>query len=569
MKANRLVRVSVPSLVAGIGFFAARRQILARALGLTPVEFQIGVEHDLSVRMPDGVTLYADHYFPRAQGRFPTILIRTPYGRGGESVPQGWVSWFVARRFAERGYHVVVQTTRGRYDSEGVFEPFVNEAADGRATLDWVSNQPWFNGNLGTWGYSYLGYAQWAVGHDAPTFLKAMVPSITTSRFSTIVDPVFALNNILRWTWGLKTRGLSGRHSLWDWLKQTFVANENRMVSRGFAHLPIAETDTAALGQPISFYQKWLAHPDSNDEYWQAIDQRRNLARITAPVHLVSGWHDLLLRELVDDYETLKESGHPPYLTIGPWQHTDRGVMLAALREGIIWSDAHLKNKRGRLRAKPVRLFVMGANEWRDYESFPPPSFEGAYFLGAQGVLSADPPDTGVMADEYVFDPAHPTPALGGLMFGPLGGVHDQRPLQGRSDVLTYSTAPLEQDVEIIGHPRVTCYVRSSARHTDFFVRVADASPDGGSINVADGMVRVRDRDEDDWRLEIKMLPTAYRFRKGHRIQLMIASGQHPRWDRNLGTGDYWHSNASGVVQRQAIFHDAGRASVLILPVIE
>ena len=285
-------------------------------------------------------------------------------------------------------------------------------------------------------------------------------------------------------------------------------------------------------------------------------------------MHLVSGWHDILLRELLEDYETLRANGKSPFLTIGPWQHTDRGVMLAALREGILWHDAHLKHNPLRLRKKPVRLFVLGANEWREYEAFPPPATERAYYAGAQHTLTAQPPLADSPPDEYIFDPAKPTPALGGLMFGPLGGVHDQRSLQSRRDVLTYSTVPLAEDVVVIGAPRVTCFARSSTPYTDFFVRVCDAAPDGHTINVSDGMVRVRGRELGEWRLDIQLLSTAFRFRRGHRIQLMIASGQHPRWDRNLGTGESWHSSVGGVLQHQTIYHDAERATVLTLPLI-
>lgn len=559
-----------------MSLFTFRRQIIARLLRLPPVRCMVGVERNVPVPMPDGVVLMADHYFPRVKRSFPTILIRSAYGRGSDiGGVLGLLSSFPAVRLAERGYHVVVQTTRGRFDSEGETEPFEDAAPDGRATIEWIAHQPWFDGNLGMWGQSYAGYVQWAVAADAPPLLKALVPGIITSQFSSVAhaDGAFALDTFLRWAFMMETMDSKGEQARSNWatMRQLSPANVARRLAPAFLHLPLAEADTVAVGHPVSYYQNWLAHSRADEPYWQELDYSAHVPRVTAPVHLISGWYDFLLRELLADYAALKEAGRSPYLTIGPWAHTDLPIVVESLREGVIWFDAHLKGDRRLLRDRPVRIHVTGADEWREMDAWPPPARETRYFLHADRGLSLDRAEAESPPDHYRYDPADPTPAVGGPLFMVPSGPVDNRALEARSDVLTYRTPPLAHDVEVIGPVRLELYVRSSLVHADFFGRLCDVHPDGRSINVCDGLFRVepgkgQSQSDGSLRIEVDMWATAHRFRRGHRLQLQVSSGAHPRWSRNLGTGEPLATGTRMLAADQTIYHDSTHPSALVLP---
>jgi len=241
--------------ITAAAIFAARRPLLARLLDLRSAEYQVSVTRDIPVRMPDGVVLYADHYAPRSGERHPTILIRTPYGRPSELGPLGIFEHTGCMLFAERGYHVIVQSVRGRYRSEGEFEPFVNEAADGRATVAWIASQPWFDGNLGLWGPSYVGYTQWGPAIDGPPYLKAIVPVVTSARFSPLFYPsgAFAFESTLRWIFLIDA---TNRHrqrldpaALWRLL----VLRE-RILARALRYQPYAHADVIATGATVPFF---------------------------------------------------------------------------------------------------------------------------------------------------------------------------------------------------------------------------------------------------------------------------------------------------------------------------
>jgi putative CocE/NonD family hydrolase len=561
--------------LTGIGLYALRRRVIARLLNLPPARFRVGVERDLRVPMPDGVGLYADHYFPLADGSFPTILIRSYYGRSWDAGgPMGLMYGWLARRFAERGYHVIIQCTRGRFDSEGEVALFADAQPDGRATLDWIARQTWFDGNLGLWGQSYLGYVQWAVVADAPPFLKALAPSITTSQFSSVIhaDGAFSLDTSLRWAVLVEMMDSQKARSKWASLRGLIPSNIARRIAPAFRHLPLAEADVVALGYPVDYYQEGLAHPPEDKDHWQAIDHRSAVSRVTVPVHLTSGWYDFLLRELLTDYEALKTAGRMPYLTIGPWAHAELAVTVETLQEGLVWFDAHLKGDRRRLRGKPVRLYVMGAEEWREMESWPPPAQETRFFLQEDERLSLEKPDADSPPDHYRYDPADPTPAVGGSLLMPPAGPADNRALEARPDVLCYTTSPLANDLDVIGSVRLELYVRSSLAHTDFFGRLCDVYPDGRSINVCDGLFRVepgKGQPGPDGTLciTIDLWSTAYRFQQGHCLRLQVSSGAHPRWSRNLGTGEPIGHGTRMMVAEQTIYHGRTSPSALILPI--
>ncbi len=571
MMGGRLARTVVGgAAVAGVAGYRARRWLVARALRLPPPRTGVTVERDLAVPMPDGVTLLADHYVPRTAESCPTILMRTPYGRGREAGLAGLASIFLAQRIAEQGYHVVVQGVRGRYDSGGRFDPLTHEGVDGRATLDWIAARPWFNGALGMWGPSYLGFVQWAVAAESPAFLKALVPAITFSRGRDVSYPegAFALELNLRWSFLIDAAG-SGRWSAWQALRRSL--REECILSPAFQRLPVREADVVAVGQPVDFYRAWLAHPREDDPYWQASDHRAAPASATAAVHLISGWYDVFLPDLLRDHATMVAAGRAPYLTIGPWTHLSRGGVWVMLREGITWFDATLRGDRSRLRPLPVRVYVMGADEWRDLTVWPPPATETPHYLHGGGVLSVAGPLSESPPDRYHYDPADPTPSVGGPLFGPDAGPRDNRALEARPDVLTYTSQPLTADLDVIGPVRLDLYARSTLAHTDFVGRLCDVYPDGRSVNICDGLIRAEpgagEPVEDTLQLALDMRATAYRFRAGHRLRLLISSGAHPRWNRNAGTGEPPGDAMAMRPADQTVYHDARHPSALILPV--
>ena len=487
--------------------------------------YDVVVERDIEVPMPDGVRLRADHYYPRVSGKLPTILVRSPYGRHGL-----WGLVF-ARVFAERGFQVLIQSCRGTFGSDGRFNPFRNERTDGLATIEWMKAQDWFSGDLATIGPSYLGLVQWAVAADAGPELKAMVTQITASEFRspTYAGESFWLDTALTWVY-LVTH--QEDPPLAGFLAQV---RSNRTMRPAFKRLPLCEADEVAVGKMVPFFRDWLEHNAPGDEWWQEVDFSRTVSKVAAPVHLLGGWYDIFLPQTIADYQQLRQAGRQPYLTIGPWAHTDLKWMPIATRESISWLRAHLLGNDSALREKPVRVYVMGAGEWRDYAEWPPTVYsEQCWLLQPSGGLDTVMPKESE-PDHYCYDPADPTPAVGGVTLSQNAGAKDNRALEARPDVLSYSSSPLTHNVEVMGPVRAELYVKSSLQHTDFFVRLCDVYPSGKSFNVCDGLLRMHPGDtvaasDGSFKVEIDLWPTAYRFRPGHRIRLQVSSGAHPRF---------------------------------------
>lgn len=583
---NRNKALGLLSLaLAGLGLYRFRRQFLRYWLRLSPIKENVVVQQGIRIPMPDGVELVADLYRPASERLFPTILIRTPYGRGTSAGPVGLAPAFIAQRFAERGYNVLIQDVRGRFDSKGEFVPFVHEANDGLATLRWIERQPWFNGVLGMWGPSYLGYTQWAVAGSAPLYLKALVPMISGSGLPLmgLRDRAFALDTLLRWILDLEDMEQATGWAGFRWAR--FLRQEGRL-RRGFDHLPLAQADQQVVGHAVPFFQEWLHPTSAQVDAWRNMDCRPKLGKVTAAVHLVGGWYDILLRETLDDYQLLRQSGRQPYLTIGPWTHLDLAGTWEGLRQGLAWFDAFLKGDRRALREKPVQVYLLGADRWRELSVWPPASKPRTLFLSAAapalekkpghargGSLQPQPPSAEEAPEVYIYDPHNPTPAVGGAMMNLQAGPRDNRLLERRPDVLIYTSEPLTADLEVMGVPRLTLFVRSNRAHTDFFARLCDVYPDGRSINITDGFFRVEPgygelQPDGTLRLELELWPTAVCFRAGHRLRLQISSGAHPRWNRNLGTGEPFAEGVTMVTAEQRVFHDAAHPSALSLPVV-
>jgi putative CocE/NonD family hydrolase len=534
---------------------------LERAAHLPPPRTRaITVRRNLEVPMPDGVTLLADRYRARHDGLQPVILMRSPYGRGG-------VHALAARAFAERGYQVVVQSCRGTFGSGGEFNAYRDEAGDGLATLEWLAAEPWSKGGVAMFGPSYLGIAQWAVAANPHVTLRALAPAITSSRVRTFTYPgdAFSLDSTLTWLDLLAGQRRSGARRLRDRI------DSRKRLERGFGTTPLAGADVAVIGEPVQFYQDWLARKH-DDAFWAPVEFDRHLDAVSVPITMVTGWYDMFLPVQLADYRALRAAGREARLTIGPWKHADPGGAAASVRDALDWFGVHLGGLPTN-RASRVRIFVGGSRRWLDLDEWPPPSRGVRWHLHPNGGLEVRLAEASV-PDRYRYDPAHPTPAVGGSVLASYGGPRDNRELERRGDVLVYTSPALVRDVEIVGDVSAQLHVRSSLEHTDFFVRLCDVDPSGASRNICDGLVRLA---PDAWQRDaggitsvtVELWPAAHVFRRDHRIRVQVSSGAHPRFARNLGGGEPFGSATTMRVADQEVWHDDDHASAIVLPVRE
>lgn len=551
-----------------------RWRLVSRFFNLPSNHQRVRVERNLHVPMPDGVTLATDHYYPAKAGDYPTLLRRTPYGRNTSSGTLGLYSTVAARFLAQHGYHVLVQDVRGRFGSEGVFAPFENDADDGLATLEWIAAQPWFNGAVGTWGESYSGWTQWTLTPNPPPYLKAMLPAISGSYAYSYAYPterVFSLAGILAWVYGLERSHPKGGWSPASVRRQLRPTVIEAALAAPLMHLPMGEVDEQALGQAVPYLRNIMLREQSDHPGWQSLNYRTKLPQMSVPVHMVSGWYDIFLHDVLDDYAALRSGDQQPYLSLGPFTHS-LDATLHSLYEGLKWYATHLKGERGLLREQPVCVYVMGADQWRELEDWPPPANLLRYYLWGQGEL-ANEPAASSPPDHYRYDPTDPTPSLGGPLIDYTAGPVDNRSLESRSDVLTYTTAPLIGPLEVIGSVRAELYVSSSLEYADFFARLCDVHPDGRSINICDGLLRLRPgsgepQPDGSLRIEVDMSATAHQFKAGHRLRMQVSSGAHPRFNRNSGTVEVALTATHLLPADQTIYHDAAHPSAIVLPVV-
>jgi putative CocE/NonD family hydrolase len=545
--------------------YVARMALLTRLIErlakLPPATHRLGrVERDLEIPMDDGVVLLADVHHPEGAEPAPTVLLRSPYGRHNFAL--------AGEIYARRGFRTIIESCRGTFGSGGSFRPQFDDRADGLATLRWIERQPWFDGRLAMSGPSYLGYVQWAIADEAGAKLKALCPHITMSSLAAhwYAGGSFSLDDAIGWTALVSTQEhrFAGLGRLFGW--------PARRVARHVDALPLLSLDERILGQQVPFWRDFVTHAALDDPFWAPADHSKRLADVRAPVAMVSGWYDIFLPLQLADYRTLAAAGNPPFLAIGPWTHTSLPGMGEQLRDSLAWFAAHLRGDRSALRADPVRLYVMGADEWRGYPSWPPPGFTPmTWHLHAGGRLAPEAPAASE-PDRYRYDPAAPTPIAGGTLLSSNSGRRDQRATEARADVLRYTSAPLERDVEVIGEVAADVFVSSSLDHFDVFVRLCEVDERGRSTNVCDGLQRVEPgrwkRDADGvLSVRVALWPTAQRFRRGHRIRVQVSSGAHPRFVRNLGTGEPLATATALRAAEQAIHHAPGRPSAILLPV--
>jgi putative CocE/NonD family hydrolase len=561
-------------------------QYLARRyLGLPPRRCTSWLER-LWLPMPDGVRLATLHFWPVDEVPAPTVVIRTPYGLDRGLRPLS----LLGRLIAENGYHAILQDVRGRHESEGRFTPFANEGADGKATLDWIGGQSWCDDRIALMGAGYLGYAAWAARAHAPERVRAMVVGIGTSDpYSAFyVGGAFSLEAALAWGVGLDQR--------------EGVAQRALDLQRALAFRPVREADRIALRE-TSWYRDWVDHP-RRDEFWDPL--RAALPGKPIPTLLLAGWYDLCLEPQLTDYATLAvgPKSTAPRLILGPWSHGKlahrafrgraNGMLRVAASEIDAFLDRHLRGQRTGGEAQPVRFFMPGSSGWREAESWPPPGVETReLFLGCAngedgeatggGSLAWQPSSGRGSPKRFVYQPEAPLPSQGGALLGGKGGMRDQRGVEERSDVLVYTSAALERDLDIAGDIKLVLHAASSACDTDFTAVLVDMAPAGPALNVAQGIRRARWRggtprdEEPTWmppgepvRLEIDLGSSAWRFGSGHRLRLQISSSDFPRFDRNPNTREDPARAQLGSCEsaEQQIYSDASHRSQLLLPVI-
>ncbi len=539
---------------------------------LPPPECAVRVDAGLAVPAADGTVLRTDHYLPQLGGPRPTVLVRTPYGRGFP-----WDHLF-GGLIAEQGFHVVIQSCRGTGGSGGEFEPFRREQADGLATVAWLREQDWFTGVLATIGPSYLSYVQWALAVDPPPELRAMVSQNGVCDPYLFVWPggTFALENVLVATAAM----LSFERGMIALIRSGLrVARRLRRVAR---QLPLIDAYPEALGTRVNHLDEWLRSPGQDDPYWASLEIGADRPVPPVPASLLTGWWDACLDEVLERYRQLRANGTPARLVVGPWTHSSgfNQDLPVVLGEALSWLRAYTADAQAPTPIPnenlPVRVHVGGAGEWRDLADWPPPGLAPqSWYLGAGGGLAAGPPepwDAGQPGvSRFRYDPADPTPSAGGQLLTGKAGAVDNRALEARPDVLVFTSAPLTGALDVIGPVSVRVPVRASGPYFDLFARLCDVDPRGRSRNVCDGIIRCEaatDAAGPGPAVTVPMSATAYQFRAGHRLRLQVSGGAHPRFARNTGSGEPPATATRLAAVDLQIGHEARDPAVLSLPVV-
>jgi uncharacterized protein len=480
--------------------------------------------------MRDGVRLVADHYAPTTSSPVGTVLIRGPYGRGFP------FSLVFARPYAARGYHVVLQSVRGTFGSGGVFEPMVNEVADGADTVAWLREQPWFTGRFATIGLSYLGFTQWAVLQDPPPEMAAAVITAGPHDFLSSVwgTGSFAINDFLGWSDLVAHQEDSVRMK--SGIRQLRAA---RKIAHATAGMPMGVAARTLLGEGAPWFESWVEHAGHDDPFWKRLRFGAALDRVQVPVLLLGGWQDIFLEQTLQQYGHLRSRGIDVALTIGPWTHTQlvSKALTTTARESLDWLDTHLGGAQSLHRPSRVRIYVTGQG-WRNLPDWPPTTTERALHLRPGRYLDETAPTdlAGVAPATFRYDPADPTPTTGGPLLFQNSGYRDDSGLAVRDDVLAFTSATLPHDLCVYGNPVVELAHSSDNPYADLFVRVSEVDAKGRSQNVSDGYQRLNTAQKEATTVSIRLDEIAHRFKTGSRIRLLIAGSWFPRYARNLGT---------------------------------
>ena len=553
-----------------------------------------GVETRYNVKIPmrDGINLSADIFFPRIRaGSLPAILSRTPYDNTNERMISNAIF------YAQQGYVFIAQDARGRYDSEGTLRPWVDEFNDGHDTVEWVGQQEWCDGNVGMVGGSYVGNVQWQAAAMGSKYLKTIVPRVIGNNL--YESPHYQSGAFqLNWsaTWSFRMAGRTAQDiDIYNW-------------EQVFATLPLKNLPEES-GKDICFWNEWIEHPDY-DEYWKALANDERYGDIEIPVLQIGGWYDFFTAGTFHNFVGMRERGGSRLARdnqraiIGPWIHSAStlthagevdfggGSVLDLEQHELRWFDHWLKGiDNGADADIPLSIFVMGINQWRDENEWPLARTQFTpYYLHSDGqansllgdgILSMEVPDK-EPSDEYVYNPAFPTPTKGGCnCCNPEivdWGAFDQQSVEFRNDVLVYTSEPLKNELEVTGPVVAKIFAETDVTDTDFTVKLVDVDPNGFARNLCDGIIRARYRESTSrqsllepgtiYEFTVDLWPTSNVFLVGHRIRLDIASANFPRFDRNPNTGSKFGQDSEIRVAHQRVFHNGTHPSHVLLPVI-
>ncbi|MDQ6595569.1 CocE/NonD family hydrolase [Bacillus salipaludis] len=572
---------------------------------------QILVEKNVPCEMRDGVILYADIYRPNEEGTFPVLLTRLPYSK---DLPHYSHRYLDTNRLVENGFVVIIQDVRGRFQSEGEFQSFRQEANDGYDTVEWAASLPFSTGKVGMFGMSYYGYTQLMAATKRPPHLAAIFPAMTlndqrngASYRNGVYQPGFTETwtlesiapDLLMRKYGEPKKRADALRSLADQLNKLDELYQFAPVNQW---LPLKELKVA------EFFFEELEHPIEDDDYWKESSIIDKYEDLQIPAYHLGGWYDCFIGPTLTNYSEMTKTGKHQKLIVGPWGHgyfasiqgecsfgvhasgdwIDLGGNITDLH--IRWFNHWLKGIDIGLEAEPpVRIFVMGINEWRDewewplartqYTNFYLHSSGKANTKNGDGELSLMCPVDEAF-DSYLYDPKNPVPTKGGstLFAGPLTmGPFDQREIEEREDVLVYSTEPLTEAIEVTGQVKVKLWASTDAKDTDFTAKLVDTAPDGKALILTEGIVNAKYRNgfQPEKELtgevveyEIDLWATSNVFLQGHRITLEISSSSSPHYLPNPNTGNSLVESKQTRTAKQTIFHNEQYPSKLILPVV-
>jgi putative CocE/NonD family hydrolase len=569
---------AITSLITAV--FAAVSFVQIRA---AETERPFIAEIDVMVPMRDGTKLATNVYRPRKDGRYPVILMRSPYGKPGAEGGE-------ALRYTTAGYAMVVQDCRGRGQSQGTWDPFRFDVEDGFDTQEWIGQQPWCNGSIGTAGGSYVGWTQWASAARSSRYLKTMVPIVPFAHAysdAAYVGGACQLSLLMGWGAGVGGAKL-----------------DPEILQKSFRHLPLRDFGDQFTPK-VPFLNDWIQHPQY-DDYWKQRGINHDYKDVTVPVLNIGGWYDIFSKTTIDLVDRVRDTStdrmvrRNQFVIIGPWGHGVGGRKVgdldfgdeAALNIGerqFQWFEYWLQGRETAVKDWPAyHLFVMGENRWRGENEWPLARTRYTdYYLHSGGKAnslegdgSLDTKKPGAEpADQYSYDGDDPVPTAGGnnLVGVPIGPF-DQSAVEKRPDVLVYTTAPLDKDLEVTGPIKMTLFARSTARDTDFTAKLVDVHPDGKAYNLCDGIIRARYRNSATEptllepgkveKYEIDLWAISNVFLKGHRVRIEVSSSNFPRFDRNPNSGNPFGSDTEMLTADQTILHDAEHPSHIDLPVI-
>jgi putative CocE/NonD family hydrolase len=580
------------------------------ATGSEP-KYKVIIERNLAMRTRDGVTLRADVYRPDAAGKYPVLVMRTPYDKSQE------LALTEKDYFPPRGYVLLVQDTRGRFSSEGEFYPFVHEAADGYDAVEWAAGLPWSNGKVGMVGQSYLALVQYYAATEAPPHLLATCPvsgPVTYFENCLYRRGVFELGWVLCY-FTFMARNTLLRKGIYDAHRErldSYLARPDIPLSalkdEVYRHLPVADwAERLQEGAPYlaDMLRNWKA-----GSYWAETDLRPLCRNVTAPAMHIGSWYDAFQFDTLAMYTQMRRDArsekarHGQRLIMGPWAHllpysvpTSRGTGdidfgPEAKVELLADQERFLRHWLGGTESQildepPVRIFVMGENRWRDEREWPLARTNYIkLFLHSRGRANSTRGDGALSfevprdepADEYLYDPNDPVPTRGGTTLGLPPGVFDQSQNEQREDLLVYTGEPLAKDLEVTGPVSMRLCAASSARDTDFVARLVDVRADGYAQNIAEGVVRARFRESASaptlitpgtvYDYGIDLWSTSHVFKAGHRLRLEVSSSNFPRYDRNANTGNDLLTDRELKSARQSVFHSERHQSHVLLPII-